>query len=101
MCGAQVSSTVPACAACGESLLPFQPPRNPRAKRLEWRELGGILAAALMFLVGVGMLVWFAWRCFAVVVFGGSIAELGAILAATLLPFLLGWEFLFGRKGKL
>ena len=52
-----------------------------------------------MFTVGIGMLGWLAWKCLTVLLFGGSLDELFALLLVSVFPFLLGWELLFGRKG--
>ena|SRR5579871_863515 len=99
MCGTPVGTGVPNCPACGENLLPSRLPFGQRAHRANWREIAGVLAAVPVFVVGIGMLLWLVWKCISFMMFGGAISELSALLLATVLPFLLGWELLFGRKG--
>ncbi len=99
MCGSPVSAAISKCAACGENLLPVRSPRDSRANQPRWRRVGGIVGAVLMFAVGIGILARFAWKCLMVLLFGGSLDELWALLVVAVFPFLLGWEFLFGRKG--
>lgn len=100
MCGATVTAGMQQCPACGESLQPTSPSPEKRAtKKKDWREIVRLLAAVPLFLIGIGILFWLAWKCVEVLVWGGSIGHLWALLAAAVLPFLLGWELVFGRRG--
>ena len=51
-----------------------------------------------MFLIGFGLLLWVGVKFLVVILFGGSISELWPLLAASVLPFLIGWDFLPASK---
>jgi hypothetical protein len=91
MCGASISQGVTICTACGEKL---RSRSEMISRRLNWRERAGTPAAILMFLVGFCLLCWAAVKFLVVIVAGGSLSDLWALLAAAVLPFLVGWDFL-------
>ena len=97
MCGAWNGQGVTICAACGEKL----PSRSEKIMApLNWRQRAGFPAAILMFLIGFGLLGWLAVKFLVVMVAGGSLSELWALLAASVLPFLVGWDFLPRAKPR-
>ena len=100
MCGTSINHSGKSCLACGEKLpLLSQVHSDPVTKRLNWsNSVQDYQAAILMFLIGFGVLLWLAWKCFVVLIFGGSFAELWSLLAAAVLLFLAGWDFLPGTK---
>lgn len=51
-----------------------------------------------MFLLGFGLLTWAAIKYVIVILFGGSTSEVWAVLAVSILPFPVGWDFLPGTK---
>jgi len=61
-----------------------------------WRQRAGTPAAILMFLIVIGVLIWAAIKYFAVMIFGGSTAEVWSLIALSVLIFLVGWDFLPG-----
>ncbi len=71
---------------------------NEIRPRLNWRQRAGTPAAILMFLIGFGLLIWAAIQYFIVIFFGGSTSEVWSLLALSVLPFLIGWDFLPGTK---
>jgi hypothetical protein len=69
---------------------------NEIRPRPDWRQRLGTPAAILMFLIAIGVLIWAAIKYFAVMIFGGSIAEVWPLVAVSVLIFLVGWDFLPG-----
>src|SRR5262249_46054389 len=98
-CGAWISPGMTLCLACGERLPQRAHPDSTRtgAPR-NWRQRAAVPAAILMFLIGVGLLIWAAIRLFVVTVFGGSLSEVWWLLLVAVLPFLVGWDFLPGTR---
>lgn len=55
-------------------------------------------AAIAMFLFGLGLIVWAGLKLLFVILFGGSLTPVWTLLMASVLPFLVGWDFLPRKK---